>query len=138
MHRQNWLTLLAKAVTGRMLVPELLYGPEKEERSIVHAATVSAQELAEAVLTERDYVMGYPQLKSLYRVGDHFLNPADLFCTLAKALREGTDTVEVQTGRLAAADHVDESYQFGATGSYGRKTLMLRILLSRRNCNAGL
>ena len=107
------LTLLAKAVTGRMLVPELLYGPEKEERSIVHAATVSAQELAEAVLTERDYVMGYPQLKSLYRVGDHFLNPADLFCTLAKALREGTDTVEVQTGRLAAADHVDESYQFG-------------------------
>lgn len=36
------LTLLAKAVTGRMLVPELLYGPEKEERSIVHAATVSA------------------------------------------------------------------------------------------------
>lgn len=57
--------------------------------------------------------MGYPQLKSLYRVGDHFLNPADLFCTLAKALREGTDTVEVQKGRLAAADHVDESYQFG-------------------------
>lgn len=107
------LTLLAKAVTGRMLVPELLYGPEKEERSIVHAATVSAQELAEAVLTERDYVMGCPQLKPLYRVGDDFLNPADLFCTLAKALREGTDTVEVQTGRLAAADHVDESYQFG-------------------------
>ncbi|MBO1700210.1 hypothetical protein HJW21_26300, partial [[Clostridium] symbiosum] len=33
--------------------------------------------------------------------------------TLAKALMDGTDTVEVQTGRLAAADHVDEKYQFG-------------------------
>lgn len=107
------LVLLAKAVTGRMLVPEMLYGPEEEKTSLIYTKIVNVHSLAETVLSEREFVMGYPQLKSLYRVDDNFLNPVDIFCTLAKALREGTETAEIQTGRLAAADHVDGDYQFG-------------------------
>lgn len=107
------LTLLAKAVKGLMMVPELMYGPEKEEKSVISNKNVSARELADAVLNDREYVMGYSQMKSLYRVGENFLNPIDLFCTLAEALRSGKDRVEVHTGRLAAEDHVDEQYQFG-------------------------
>lgn len=107
------LILLAKSVTGRMLVPELLYGPESDEPSVIRTEPVDVRELAEAVLSEHEYVMGYPQLKSLYRVGDNLLNPVDIYCTIAKALRDGMKASHIQTGRLAAADYVDEQYQFG-------------------------
>ena len=94
------------------MLPELLYGPERHEKSVV-VSPVSAKALAEAVFSDRTHVFGYKQLPVLYRVGDNFINPVDAFATLSKALQEGLDQVEVQTGRLAAADRVDRGVEFG-------------------------
>lgn len=101
-------SLTAKYLTGRMLVPELLYGPEAEEPSIVVNATVSVRELAEAALGQFDQVFGYKQLRSLYRVGGNLLNPTDLLCTMLEAVRTGGETVPVRKGSLAAAQYVRE------------------------------
>ena len=106
------LNLMARQLTGRALLPELLYGPERHEKSVV-VSPVSAKALAEAVFSDRTHVFGYKQLPVLYRVGDNFINPVDAFATLSKALQEGLDQVEVQTGRLAAADRVDRGVEFG-------------------------
>ena len=101
-------SLAAKYLTGRMLVPELLYGPEAEEESAVIDSTVSARELAEAALRQFDQVMGYKQLRSLYRVGRNLLNPADLLSTMLEAVRTGKDEVSVCQGTLAAVRYVRE------------------------------
>lgn len=107
------LTLMAKYATGKMLVPELLYGPEEDEPSIVCEETFAVADLAEAVLNQFDTVMGYRQLKSLYRVGKSLLNPLDIYAMLATACSTGEHTVPVHHGELTAARYVDESYQWG-------------------------
>lgn len=106
------LNLMARLLTGRMLTPELIYGPECSEKSVV-TGPVKAAELAEAVFSRTDRVMGFKQLPSLYRVGDSFISPADAFATLSKAVLEDLGELEVVPGRLAAQDHVDESTRFG-------------------------
>ena len=106
------LNLLARSITGKMLIPELIYGPEKHEKSVT-SGKISVQELAITVLQNTNRVMGYKQLPNLYRIGDQFINPEDAFATLATALQSGTSELEVVEGRLAAADQVDSTVQFG-------------------------
>ena len=105
------LNLMARRLTGRVLLPELLYGPERNETSVV-TASVSAKDLAEAVFSNTKQVYGYKQLPSLYRVGNNFISPVDAFATLSKAIREDLSELEVQTGRLASGDYVDRNVEF--------------------------
>lgn len=106
------LNLMARYLTGRALLPELIYGPERHETSVA-SGTVATKDLAEAVFTNTDRVFGYKQLPVLYRIGDNFINPVDAFATLSKAIQENLSEVEVQTGRLAAADYADRNVEFG-------------------------
>lgn len=106
------LNLMARLLTGRMLTPELLYGPESFEKSVI-TGPVKTAELAEAVFGCTERVLGYKQLPALYRIGDNFINPEDAFATLSRAITENLEVLEVVNGRLAAADYVDESTQFG-------------------------
>lgn len=106
------LNLMARYLTGRALLPELIYGPERNEASVI-SGPVDAKELAEAVFTNTERVFGYKQLPVLYRIGDNFINPVDAFATLSKAVEENLVKVEVQTGRLAAADYADRNVEFG-------------------------
>lgn len=106
-------SLLARVATDRAPVPELLYGPECDETSEIHQETFSLRELAEAAYSQFDTVMGYKQLKSLYRVGSSRISAVDLFCMLVRGMASGEDSVPYCKGRLAAADYVDENYQFG-------------------------
>ena len=106
------LNLMARQLTGRALLPELIYGPERHEKSVV-TSPVSVKELAETVFSDKTHVFGYKQLPVLYRVGDNFINPIDAFATLSKAIREGVEKIEIQSGRLDAADCVDRDVEFG-------------------------
>ncbi|MBU5627475.1 hypothetical protein KQI82_11200 [Oscillibacter sp. MSJ-2] len=106
-------SLLARSLTGRALIPELLYGPEQDEPSRIRTETVPVREIAEAAYGQFETVLGYKQLKSLYPVGENLLNPADMLCTMAEALRTGVERVPVRRGRLSAADYVDSAYRFG-------------------------
>jgi hypothetical protein len=106
------LNLMARFLTGRMLVPELYYGPEKDEKSVV-TSKVNVQQLAEAVFSDHELVLGFKQLPSLYRVGDNFINPADAYATLARAIVTGAAELDVVPGRLKAADNVNMDYVFG-------------------------
>ncbi len=114
----GWLTaseilnLMARYITKRAMIPEMLYGPEKHEKSVT-VGKVSAKDLAEAVFTNTKRVFGYKQLPNLYRIGDNFINPVDAFATLSYAIIHNTDEVEIVEGRLAAADLVDRNVQFG-------------------------
>ena len=106
------LGLMARRLTGRMLVPELFYGPQKEMPSHVSGA-ISVQALAEAVFSQADRVLGFKQLPVYYQVEGNLVSPADAFATLATAIRTGAQSLALVPGRLAAADHVDRNYQFG-------------------------
>ena len=106
------LNLMARCLTGRMLTPELLYGPEKQEKSVI-TGKVDVKALAEEVFSHTERVLGFKQLPSLYRVGDSFVSPVDAFAMLSKALLEGQTQIGAVEGRLAAADHVNEASQFG-------------------------
>jgi hypothetical protein len=94
-------------------MPEMLYGPEEDEASVIIDDSIRVDELAEAAYTQFDMVFGYKQLKSLYRVGKNFLNPLDVFCTMFEALKQGGETVQVKTGTLKASEHVRNNYKFG-------------------------
>lgn len=106
------LNLMARCLTGRMLTPELLYGPEREEKSVI-TGPIQVKALAEAVFHDTERVLGFKQLPSLYRVGDNFISPVDAFAILAQALAEGGEEAQWRPGRLAAADHVNCNSQFG-------------------------
>ena len=106
--------LAARYLTGRMLIPELLYGPERFEKSVVTQPRVSARRLAETAFQAAGRVCGYKQLCPVYRVGDNFLNPVDMMCTMLRAIRTGETEVDIDTqGRLAAADNVDTGFEWG-------------------------
>ncbi len=115
----GWLTageifsLCARALTGRALTPELLWGPEADVPSVFNSDTVPVSELANAAYRQHDRVLGYKQLKTLYQVGDNFVNPLDMLSTMLRALREGGERVPLtRAAGLAAASHVDESFKF--------------------------
>lgn len=102
--------LMARYLTGRMLMPELMYGPEADVPSIITEPAVSVKELAEAAFAEHDTVLGYKQLKTLYQVGGNMLNPVDLFCTMAEAICTGEETVSVKKGSLETRKYVREPH----------------------------
>lgn len=106
------LNLMARSITGRALLPELIYGPERHEASVI-SGPVAVKALAEAVFSNTNRIFGYKQLPVLYRVGDNFINPVDAFATLSKAIREQKIEVDIQTGRLSAADYADRNVEFG-------------------------
>ena len=106
---------LARLLSGRALQSELLYGPEADVPSEVNDELFDAKELAEAAFSQYDSVRGFRQLKTLYEVGQSRLNPLDLFCMMAEAAATGKEQVPYRKGRLAAADYVDENYQFAGS-----------------------
>lgn len=106
-------SLASRCLSGRMLIAELLYGPEESLPSIIVNESVPVAELAEAAYTQYDAVFGYKQLKTLYRVGENLLNPTDMVSTMFAALRDGGETVRVTSGVLKVAEHVREDYKFG-------------------------
>lgn len=106
-------SLCARALTGRALTPELLWGPEEDVPSVFNTETAPVSELAQAAYGQFDRVLGYKQLKTLYRVGDSFVNPLDMQATMLRALREGGELVTLtRAAELAAASHVDDSFKF--------------------------
>ena len=106
---------LARLLSGRALQSELLYGPEADVPSEIRDGLFDAKELAEAAFSQYDSVRGFRQLKTLYEVGRSKLNPLDLFCMMAEAAATGNAQVPYRKGRLAAADYVDENYQFAGS-----------------------
>ena len=106
-------SLCARALTGRALTPELLWGPEEDVPSVFNTETVFVDELAQAAYAQHDRVLGYKQLKSLYRVGDNFVNPLDMLATMLRAICEGGERVTLtRAAGLFAASHVDDSFKF--------------------------
>ena len=106
------LGLMARTLTGRLLVPDFAYGPESHEKSVV-TGKINARALAEVVYQTADHVFGYKQLPRLYRVEDCFINPVDAYATLAKALVTGAEELELVEGHLAPTRHVNRQTQFG-------------------------
>lgn len=106
------LGLMARQLTGRLLTPEMLYGPESHQKSVVNGK-VNVKALAEAVYHTANPVFGYKQLPELYRVGDNFINPVDAYAMLAKAILTGTEEVEFVEGKLLPVKHVDHNFKFG-------------------------
>ncbi|KAB0576271.1 hypothetical protein EI53_02160 [Fusobacterium naviforme] len=106
------LNLMSRYLTGRFLIPEMIYGPEHYESSVVHSK-IAVKELAEAVFTETHNVFGYKQLPPLYRIGDNFINPVDAFATLAMAICKKRAEVEVQIGKFTAENYVNKNIKFG-------------------------
>ncbi|MDD4773675.1 MAG: hypothetical protein PHZ09_08730 [Eubacteriales bacterium] len=100
-------SLLYKAILKKPLAPRLLYGCEENTPSVIKTPKVSAKELAYAAENRYDLVFGYKQLKSLYQIGDNYLNPLDMFATMAYAVKTQQDTVPVRTGKLAAEKYVN-------------------------------
>lgn len=111
-------SLAARYLTGRFLTPELLYGPEAFADSVIQTPKVEAAALAKAALDQVDTVEGFKQLRTLYRIGDNFLNPVDLLCTMLEAIHTGEDVVEIRRGTLAAADYVREPKADGGWTSW--------------------
>ncbi|MCR4805383.1 MAG: hypothetical protein K5981_06975 [Clostridia bacterium] len=105
-------SFFAKYLTGRAMQPDLLYGPEQALPSEVRDEAFEAKALAEAAYEQFDSVRGFKQLRSLYRVGSSLLNPVDLFCMLSECVATGKETVPYRTGRLAAADYVNDGYDW--------------------------
>lgn len=93
-------SLYARAIAGKHLIPELLYGPEEDVPSELNGGSVKVSELAKAAMEQYDTVFGYKQLKKLYAAGSQKLNPLDMFSAMACAIKEGTDTVAVTPGSL--------------------------------------
>lgn len=106
------LNLMARYATGRVLTPEFAYGPERFEASLI-TSEVKTAELADALYHTTERVFGYKQIPSLYKVGENYLNPVDAFCTLAKAIATGAESLAPVTGRLKCADNVNMDYKFG-------------------------
>ncbi|MBO4881589.1 MAG: hypothetical protein J5555_07880, partial [Firmicutes bacterium] len=104
-----------RLLSGRALQSELLYGPEEDVPSEVHDETFDAKALAEAAFSQFDSVRGFRQLLPLYEVGRSKLNPVDLFCMMAECAATGKPSVPYRKGRLAAADYVDDAYQFAGS-----------------------
>ncbi len=107
-------SLFGRYLLGKELKADFSFGPEKQMESYIIDGKVSVKELASAAYSQKEWAMGYRQMCSLYRVGRNLLNPVDLFCTMAEAVRTGAQTVDVCTGgRLSAVDYVDDTYVFG-------------------------
>lgn len=106
-------SLASRYLSGRMLIPELLYGPEEFRESLIVKDSVRVNELAEAAYTQYDTVFGYKQLKTLYQVGENLLNPLDMACTMLAAILQGGGKIQVKKGVLKAADYVRDDFKFG-------------------------
>lgn len=101
-------SLMAKHLTGRILMPELLYGPEDDQPSVIVKPEVSVETLAEAAFSQHDTVLGYKQMKTMYSVEGNLINAVDMYATMAEAIRIGGETVYVQSGSLEASKYVHE------------------------------
>ena len=113
-------TLCARALLGRHLTPELLYGPEADQPSELNGELLDVKALADAALNQYDTVFGYRQLKTLYVVGNQKLNPMDMLAAMASALRTGAASVLANPGaRLAAADYVNPNDDYRNNWLFG-------------------
>jgi len=115
----GWLTpseifsLFSRFLSNRVLTPELFYGPESMEESLFYDSHFDVKQLANAAYEQYDCVLGYKQLKPLYRVEDSFISPVDLLAMMIQAVKKEQDIVPKTMGVFSAKRYVDESYRFG-------------------------
>jgi hypothetical protein len=104
---------------GEEPLPELLYGPERELPSD-EVASVSVADLLAALQEPLPLVEGFPQLPDRFRVGDAWVNPVDLTCTLAALIRSGAvpgsndaeKRIPLVRGRLTAEEHASDTAEW--------------------------
>ena len=111
--------LLSQYLLGKPLHPYLIYGPEKREPSVIpdHAA-VTCEDVS-AAMAEHDMIMGYPQLQSLYRVGDCMLSPTDLLATAAYLIKSGKSSCMPVRGTNLFERHVCGSDDWSGRWLFG-------------------
>ena len=112
--------LIAESLGGKPLTTFLLYGPESREQSVFGPEdTVSSEQVVRA-MSEFDRIGGYPQLRSLYSVGNTKLTPTDLCCTAAFMLSNGVRTCHPVHGTLACEQYVRGSSDWSGRWLFGR------------------
>ena len=120
----GWLTpseifsLFSRFLSNRVLTPELFYGPESMEESLFYDSHFDVKQLANAAYEQYDCVLGYKQLKPLYRVENSFISPVDLLAMMIQAVKKEQDVVPKTMGVFSVKRYVEESYRFG--GKIGR------------------
>lgn len=87
-------SLLERKLNGRTLTTELVYGPERREKSIIRSNSITRDSVA-AALSDYDSIYGYKRLRSLYSVGDNLLTPTALLHCAAQLIINGGDTAQV-------------------------------------------
>ena len=98
--------LLSQYLSGKQPHPYLIYGPEMRAASVIPDAAVVTREQVTSAMAEQDSIMGYPQLKSLYRVGDCSLTPLDLCATAAYLIANQLDVCHPISGNPLFERHV--------------------------------
>ncbi|WP_127588135.1 hypothetical protein [Paenibacillus koleovorans] len=122
---------------GEEPLPELLYGPERDLPSDEQASELLLPELIAALREPLPRVEGFPMLPDRFRVGDVWVNPVDLACTMAAAIAAGAgegerakavrtrseesaaavgiveeQVIPLVRGRLTAADHASDTAEW--------------------------
>ncbi len=110
------MSLFARQILGRHLVPDFAYGPEEDVPSEI-VEPVTPTELAAAAFTQFDHVLGYRMLPVQYTVGENRISPLDLFMNLRRAVAEGANpgvpmTLTGGEGTLIPAAHINTSYDW--------------------------
>lgn len=98
--------LLSQYLLGKQPHPYLIYGPETRETSMIPDGTTVSREQVASAMTEQDYIMGYPQLKSRYHVGDCLLTPLDLCATAAYLIANDLEICQPILGTPKFERHV--------------------------------
>ena len=110
----NWyapselLSLIVKFINKKHLIPILSYGPEKHQKSCVKGP-IKISNLIQAFEEQYNKVFGYKQLPDLYKLDNGFINPADMFCTLAAVAAKSLDeneSVDLINGELMTEIYV--------------------------------
>ncbi len=109
--------LLYRYLSGKPLSTMLVYGPETRETSLVKAKIKKEDVLA--VMGKYDTVMGFPQLKSLYNVGDCKLTPSDICYAAAKLLVENVDECEAAPCLCSSEKYVNPNSDWSGHWLFG-------------------
>lgn len=100
-------TLVYQYLTNKVLSPFLVYGPECREISCIKNGAPVTKTQISAAMSEFDFVLGFPQLKSSYRVGEHVLSPLDLLATAAYLIANNVSECIPVKGELISEKYVD-------------------------------
>jgi len=108
-------SLLAGYVAGGSLNDDLIYGPENFVASKC-ADMLGVAAVKNSLRINYPTVMGYKMLPDFFEVEGSRINPVDMFCTLAKIIREDLkddDEVHVVKGKYMPGNFVRKDEHFG-------------------------